>query len=32
VNPDIEGTGKKAAGIGIYYFEEEVSEDSEEKN
>ena len=31
VNPNVEGTGKKAAGIGVYYFEEEVSEDPEEK-
>ncbi|HEY5603665.1 MAG TPA: DUF6502 family protein [Gammaproteobacteria bacterium] len=27
VNPDAEGTGRKAAGIGVYYFEEEVSEE-----
>ena len=27
VNPDVPGTGKAAAGIGIYYFEEEVSEE-----
>lgn len=26
-NPDAEGTGRTAAGIGIYYFEEEVSEE-----
>lgn len=31
VNPNVEGTGKKSAGIGVYYFEEEVSEDPEEK-
>ncbi|WP_455219739.1 DUF6502 family protein [Kaarinaea lacus] len=31
VNPNTEGTGKKAAGIGVYYFEEEGSEDSEER-
>jgi hypothetical protein len=30
VNPDAEGTGRKAAGIGIYYFEEEVSEESQQ--
>lgn len=24
INPDIKGTGKKAAGIGIYYFEEDL--------
>ena len=23
INPDVKGTGKKAAGIGLYYFEEE---------
>ncbi|MCI0504913.1 MAG: DUF6502 family protein [Gammaproteobacteria bacterium] len=28
VNPDAEGTGRKAAGIGMYYFEEEVSEEN----
>mgnify|MGYP001823393977 FL=1 len=28
VNPKAEGTGKKAAGIGVYYFEEEVSEEN----
>ena len=27
VNPDVEGTGRAAAGIGIYYFEEDVSEE-----
>jgi len=26
VNPDARGTGRKAAGISIYYFEEEVEE------
>ena len=28
VNPQLEGTGRKAAGIGVYYFEEEVSEEN----
>ncbi|MGD8568387.1 MAG: DUF6502 family protein, partial [Gammaproteobacteria bacterium] len=28
VNPDVEGTGRKAAGIGVYYFEEEISEEN----
>jgi len=27
VNPTVEGTGRKAAGIGIYYFEEPVEEE-----
>ena len=27
VNPDVDGTGRTAAGIGIYYFEEDVSEE-----
>ena len=27
-NPKAEGTGRKRAGIGIYYFEEDVQEDS----
>lgn len=27
VNPSLNGTGRKAAGIGIYYFEEKVSEE-----
>lgn len=28
-NPYVEGTGRKRAGIGIYYFEEDVQEDSQ---
>lgn len=28
VNPKVNGTGRKAAGIGIYYFEEDVTEES----
>lgn len=27
MNPDVEGSGRKAAGIGIYYFEHDVPED-----
>ncbi len=27
VNPDVKGTGRRAAGIGIYYFEENVDEE-----
>lgn len=27
-NPDVRGSGRKRAGIGIYYFEEDVQEDS----
>lgn len=26
-NPEIEGTGRKRVGVGIYYFEEDVQED-----
>lgn len=26
-NPSVQGTGRKRAGIGIYYFEDDVSED-----
>ena len=29
-NPQSEGTGRKHAGIGIYYFEEDVSEENED--
>lgn len=29
-NPQSEGTGRKHAGIGIYYFEENVSEENED--
>lgn len=28
INPAVNGTGRKHAGIGIYYFEEEVSEEN----
>lgn len=28
VNPDAAGSGRKHAGVGIYYFEEDVTEDS----
>lgn len=28
-HPAVEGTGRKRAGIGIYYFEEDVQEDSQ---
>jgi hypothetical protein len=28
VNPEVKGTGRKAAGIGVYYFEEEISEEN----
>ena len=28
INPDVEGDGRKHAGVGIYYFEEDVTEDS----
>ena len=27
VNPQLDGTGRKAAGIGIYYFEEDIPEE-----
>jgi hypothetical protein len=27
VHPDVQGTGRKHAGIGIYYFEEDVLEE-----
>lgn len=27
-NPDIKGSGRKRAGLGIYYFEEDVSEEN----
>jgi hypothetical protein len=30
INPKVEGTGRKAAGIGMYYFEEEVSEENQQ--
>jgi hypothetical protein len=28
VNPKVEGTGRRGAGIGIYYFEEDPEEES----
>jgi len=28
VNPDVSGKGRKAAGVGLYYFEEDVSKES----
>jgi hypothetical protein len=28
VHPEIQGTGRKRAGVGIYYFEEEIDEES----
>lgn len=28
INPRVNGTGRKAAGIGIYYFEEDIPEES----
>ena len=28
INPDVKGSGRKAAGIGIYYFEEDPPEES----
>jgi len=28
-NPSVEGTGKYRAGVGLYYFEEEISQDVE---
>ncbi len=31
-NPNVEGTGRKCAGIGIYYFEEDVQEDSQDED
>ena len=31
-NPSVEGTGRKAAGISVYYFEEEIEEELEEEN
>lgn len=31
VNPNVEGTGRTRAGVGIYYFEEDLESDSEEK-
>ncbi|MCU7841582.1 MAG: hypothetical protein KZQ94_19665 [Candidatus Thiodiazotropha sp. (ex Troendleina suluensis)] len=27
INPDVKGTGRKQAGIGIYYFEQDVKQD-----
>jgi len=30
VNPTVTGSGRKAAGIGVYYFEEELEEELEE--
>ena len=27
INPDVEGTGRKEASIGIYYYEHEVPEE-----
>ena len=30
-NPSVSGTGRHRAGIGIYYFEEELGERGEEK-
>ncbi len=27
INPSVEGTGRKQAGVGIYYFEQDLSED-----
>ncbi len=30
-NPSVKGTGKKAVGIGVYYFEENFEENFEEK-
>lgn len=29
VNPDVKGTGRKRAGIGIYYFEEDAQDDGQ---
>ena len=29
VNPDVGGTGQKAIGIGLYYFEDDVSTKNE---
>lgn len=31
VNPSVKGTGRKRAGIGIYYFEENMAQPPEEK-
>jgi hypothetical protein len=31
VNPNVEGSGRIRAGVGIYYFEEDLESDSEEK-
>jgi len=30
VNPSVDGTGRKRAGVGIYYFEEDVNDDNRE--
>jgi hypothetical protein len=30
INPEMKGTGRKLAGIGIYYFERDVIEDGKE--
>jgi hypothetical protein len=30
INPDVTGTGRKHAGIGIYYFEEEMPEEKKQ--
>jgi hypothetical protein len=29
INPEVHGTGRMRAGVGIYYFEEGKKEDSE---
>lgn len=29
VNPEVQGTGRRRAGVGVFYFEEGVEEDSE---
>ena len=31
VNPDVKGTGRKAIGVGIYYFEKEIKETGDEE-
>jgi hypothetical protein len=28
INPQVKGTGRKEAGIGVYYFERDVNEDN----